>query len=103
MRGVPGSVCSAQQKRIADNRRNATGLARTVQRRTDGPMDITRRVLVVGGGVAGLAAAVRLARSGARVTVIEQAPEFGEIGAGLQLGPNATRLLDEWDLLDEVR
>jgi 3-hydroxybenzoate 6-monooxygenase len=66
-------------------------------------MDITRRVLVVGGGIAGLAAAVRLTRSGAHVTVLEQAPEFAEIGAGLQLGPNATRLLDEWGLLDGVR
>ncbi|GIG21180.1 3-hydroxybenzoate 6-hydroxylase [Cellulomonas chitinilytica] len=66
-------------------------------------MDITRRVLVVGGGIAGLAAALRLTHAGAQVTVVEQAPEFAEIGAGLQLGPNATRLLDAWGLLDGVK
>ncbi|AEE47126.1 FAD-dependent oxidoreductase [Cellulomonas fimi] len=66
-------------------------------------MGISRRVLVVGGGIAGLAAALRLASSGADVTVVEQAPEFAEIGAGLQLGPNATRLLDDWGLLERIR
>ncbi|WP_028049420.1 FAD-dependent oxidoreductase [Cellulomonas sp. URHD0024] len=66
-------------------------------------MHITRRVLVVGGGIAGLASSLALARAGADVTVVEQAPEFAEVGAGLQLGPNATRLLDAWGLLGRVR
>ncbi|WP_456789736.1 FAD-dependent oxidoreductase [Cellulomonas sp. P5_C5] len=66
-------------------------------------MDKERRVLVVGGGIAGLAASLTLSRAGAEVTVVEQAPEFAEVGAGLQLGPNATRLLESWGLLDEVR
>ncbi|WP_157155107.1 FAD-dependent oxidoreductase [Diaminobutyricimonas sp. LJ205] len=59
-------------------------------------------VVVVGGGMAGLAAALGLSRNGGRVTLLEQAPEFGEVGAGLQLAPNATRLLKEWGLLDEA-
>ena len=59
-------------------------------------------VLVVGGGMAGLAGALALRSNGARVTVLEQAAEFGEVGAGLQMAPNATRLLDRWGLLDEV-
>lgn len=50
-------------------------------------------VLVVGAGVAGLAAALAFARRGARVTVLEQAPAVGEVGAGLQIGPNGARVL----------
>lgn len=48
---------------------------------------------VVGAGVAGLAAALALARRGARVTVLEQAPAIAEVGAGLQVGPNGARVL----------
>ena len=51
------------------------------------------RVIVAGGGVGGLTAALALARAGAKVSVLERAPAFTEIGAGLQLSPNATRLL----------
>ncbi len=46
-------------------------------------------VLVAGGGIGGLAAALALTRRGFSVKVLEQAPEIGEIGAGIQLGPNA--------------
>ena len=46
-------------------------------------------VLVIGGGIGGLAAALAVARQGLRVQVLEQAPDIGEIGAGVQLGPNA--------------
>lgn len=59
-------------------------------------------VLVVGGGMAGLAGAMALRENGATVTLVEQAPEFGEVGAGLQMAPNATRLLRRWGLLDKV-
>ncbi|RFA10877.1 3-hydroxybenzoate 6-hydroxylase [Subtercola boreus] len=59
-------------------------------------------VLVIGGGMAGLAAAYALRQNGATVVLLERASEFGEVGAGLQLAPNATRLLEHWGMLDEV-
>ena len=52
-----------------------------------------RTAIVVGGGIGGMTAALMLAREGLEVTLLEQAPEFGEIGAGVQLSPNATRVL----------
>jgi 2-polyprenyl-6-methoxyphenol hydroxylase-like FAD-dependent oxidoreductase len=52
-----------------------------------------RHVIVAGGGIAGLTAALTLARVGIRVTVFEQAAKLEETGAGLQLSPNASRIL----------
>ncbi len=51
-------------------------------------------ILVAGGGIGGLAAALALARHGFAVKVLEQASEIGEIGAGIQLGPNAFSAFD---------
>jgi 3-hydroxybenzoate 6-monooxygenase len=51
-------------------------------------------VIVAGGGIGGLAAALALARKNFKVVVLEQAPQFGEIGAGIQLAPNAWHALD---------
>lgn len=51
-------------------------------------------VVIAGGGIGGLAAALGLARKGCRVTVLEQAEKFGEIGAGIQIGPNAFHAMD---------
>ncbi|MEV6964601.1 FAD-dependent monooxygenase [Hamadaea sp. NPDC051192] len=58
----------------------------------------TRAVGIVGAGVAGLALAAALRRRGIGHRVYEQAPAFGEVGAGIQLAPNATRLLDRLGL-----
>jgi salicylate hydroxylase len=52
-----------------------------------------RHVIVAGGGIAGLTASLLLARTGLRVTVFEQAQKLEETGAGLQLSPNASRVL----------
>lgn len=60
------------------------------------------RVAVVGAGIGGLAAAVALRSVGVRVDVYEQASRFARVGAGLQLGPNATGVLRGLGLLDEV-
>src|SRR5580765_5429953 len=53
-----------------------------------------RPVIIAGGGIGGLAAALALARKGFRSVVLEQAPQFGEIGAGIQIAPNAWHALD---------
>lgn len=58
--------------------------------------------LVIGGGIGGLTAALAIAKSGRDVTVLEQAPQFSEIGAGLQLAPNAIRVLQRLGLFDAV-
>lgn len=60
-------------------------------------------VLVSGGGIGGLSAALSLAQSGFEVEVFEQAPEFGDVGAGIQLSPNATRVLHHLGLADALR
>jgi 3-hydroxybenzoate 6-monooxygenase len=60
-------------------------------------------LLVLGGGIGGVAAALSLARRGRRVHVLEKAPELTEIGAGLQLAPNAMRVLDWLGVLDEIK
>ena len=51
-------------------------------------------VIIAGGGIGGLAAALALARKGYRSVVLEQAPQYGEIGAGIQIAPNAWHALD---------
>jgi 2-polyprenyl-6-methoxyphenol hydroxylase-like FAD-dependent oxidoreductase len=51
-------------------------------------------VLVAGGGIGGLSAALGLAQKGSTVVVLEKAPALGEIGAGIQLGPNAFHAFD---------
>jgi salicylate hydroxylase len=63
---------------------------------------MTNSVLIAGGGIGGLAAAVALSRSGVSVELMEQAERFSEMGAGIQLGPNAVRVLDAWGLKSEV-
>lgn len=58
--------------------------------------------LIAGGGIGGLATALGLARGGKKVHVLERAPEFGEVGAGIQLAPNALAALDKLGVLDRV-
>jgi salicylate hydroxylase len=60
-------------------------------------------VLIIGGGIAGLAAALTLARIGYRSVVQERNAQFQAVGAGIQLGPNALRLLDRLGLLSKLQ
>ncbi|OGA42711.1 MAG: salicylate hydroxylase [Betaproteobacteria bacterium RIFCSPLOWO2_12_FULL_63_13] len=59
-------------------------------------------IIVAGGGIGGLAAAWALARKGRAVQVFEQAPEFGEVGAGIQLGPNVFKMFDYLGLTEAI-
>lgn len=65
-------------------------------------MASSRTIIVAGAGIGGLTAALALARKGFRVLVCEQAHELSEAGAGLQLSPNAARLLIELGLSDTL-
>jgi len=57
-------------------------------------------VIVVGGGIGGLSAALNLTRQGLRVRVLERSEQFGEVGAGMQIAPNCTRILDQLGVLE---
>ena len=61
-----------------------------------------KKIIVIGGGIGGLAAALALSRFGAAVTVLEQAAEISDMGAGLQISPNGFAVLDALGLRDAV-
>lgn len=60
-------------------------------------------IIIAGGGIGGLAAACGLARKGIKSIVVEQAAQLGEIGAGIQIGPNAFHCFDYLGVGDEAR
>ena len=66
------------------------------------PSDVLPETLIVGGGIGGLSAALCLARRGATVTVLERSKSFAEVGAGIQLAPNATRILERLGVLEKI-
>lgn len=59
---------------------------------------MTKTLLVAGGGIAGMATGFAAARVGWQATMFERVAEFSEVGAGVQLGPNVTRILQAWGL-----
>ena len=63
---------------------------------------MTKSLVVAGGGIAGMAAGLAAARAGWQATVFERAQAFSEVGAGVQLGPNVTRILQAWGLGDAL-
>ena len=60
------------------------------------------KVLIVGGGIGGLTAAIALRQAGFPVDVFERAPQLKELGAGIGLSANATRVLKHLGLLDQI-
>jgi salicylate hydroxylase len=64
------------------------------------------KIVIVGAGIGGLSASLALARNGHCVTVYESAPQLAEVGAGVQMSPNAVKLFFEWgvgpDLLEKA-
>src|SRR3954465_14268418 len=63
----------------------------------------SRPVIVAGGGIGGMAAALALARQGFGVKLLEQSAQIGEIGAGIQLGPNAFSAFDALGIGERAR
>ncbi len=57
-----------------------------------------KQLLIAGGGIGGLAAAVACAQRGVPVQLLERAAQLSEVGAGIQIGPNVTRILQTWGL-----
>ena len=60
-------------------------------------------MIIVGGGIGGLAAALACGQAGARPQVLERAATFSEVGAGIQMGPNVTRTLHAWGLAENLK
>lgn len=61
-------------------------------------IQVAKQVLVAGGGIGGLAAVLAASRAGWQVRLYERAAQFSEVGAGIQMGPNVTRVLQGWGL-----
>ena len=68
----------------------------------DRPAQVSVQLVVAGGGIGGLAAALAGSRSGCAVRLLERAAAFSGVGAGVQLGPNVTRVLRAWGLHDAL-
>ncbi|MDE2377571.1 FAD-dependent monooxygenase [Bradyrhizobium sp.] len=66
-------------------------------------MAVSRTIFIAGAGIGGLTAALALAAKGFRIVVLEKAERLEEVGAGLQLSPNASRVLVGLGLLDRLR
>ena len=64
---------------------------------------MSKNMMIIGGGIGGLATALACARNGAQVQLLEQAAQFSEVGAGIQMGPNVVRILEQWGLGAQLR
>jgi salicylate hydroxylase len=81
---------------------SARGIAKQVTLHAGRRASLPLHILIVGCGLGGLAAAFTLAKAGHRITLIESAPVIGEVGAGIQLTPNLSRLLVRWGLKEKL-
>lgn len=60
-------------------------------------------IIICGAGLGGLGAAIALRRKGHNVTILEATPKIAEVGAGIQIPPNSSRILKSWGVYDELR
>ena len=74
--------------------RNSTPLQRQAE--------VSLNIVIVGCGLGGLATAFCLGRAGHKVIVLEQASVLGEVGAGIQISPNVSRLFRKWGIGDDI-
>lgn len=82
----------------ADELANAEGVASGLKLYHGRKAPLSLHIIIVGCGLGGLAAAHCLAQAGHRITVLEGATTIGDVGAGIQVSPNVTRLLRRWGL-----
>lgn len=66
------------------------------------PAKLQLNIIIVGAGLGGLAASIALRRGGHNVTILEQAAALGEVGAGIQIPPNSSRILIKWGLKEKM-
>jgi salicylate hydroxylase len=64
---------------------------------------VSTHIIIAGAGIGGLGAALALCQIGAKVTVLEQSDAFGEVGAGVQISPNAFKVLSDWGLGEALK
>jgi salicylate hydroxylase len=96
---LSSSIFLAVIKRIIDLHAAMVGLGKV----SNGDKPYQLHLVVIGAGLAGLSAAITTSLEGHRVTVLEKVSQLQDVGAGLQVTPNATRLLKRWGLFDELR
>lgn len=64
---------------------------------------VTVNAVIVGGGLGGLACAIAMCRAGHNVTVLEGAHQLNEVGAGIQVPPNSSRIFDQWGIFERFK
>lgn len=101
---LPTSCSMAASSLLAapDQQANAQGVVDRLQLYDGRKASLPLHVIIVGCGIGGLAAAHCLTQAGHRITLLEAATAIGEVGAGIQVSPNVSRLLHRWGVGDAL-